>query len=149
MVLKEFQIKIDFNLLFISYKFKLSGFVHSINHRPISNTKYLTLVDKIIITNFSYIYFMINFWYLDCNNYLLLKSFLYILRESCILTLCRKHNKSKSWAVSVFTSNILVMRGLFTIFSGFSPFDFQHNKIRTLFSSKNLFLVDEFFFLFF
>lgn len=148
MVLKEFEINFNFDLLYICYKFKLLGFVHSVNGRPISNAKYLTLVDKIIITNFSYIYFMINFWYLDCNNYLLLKSFLYILRESCILTLCRKHNKSKSWAVSVFTSNILVMKGLFTIISGLSPFDFQKKKVFTLFSSKNLFLVDEFFFLF-
>ena len=149
LVLKEFEVEIYFDLLSICYKFKLLGFIHLVNDYPVGNSRYLNLTDRAIVRNFSYIYFMVSFWFLDCDNYFLVRNFLNVLSQSCFLTLSRKHNKSKSWAVSVFTSNILIMKGLFNAFSGLSSFGFRNAKSHKFFPNKNLFLVDESFFLFF
>ena len=147
MVLVGFDVSVE--LLFITYKFKILGFMHLSKDRPIGNIRYLSLSDLNIIRNFSYIYFMIMFWFLDCNNYKKLRSFLSLLRQSCILTLARKHNKSKSWASAIFTSNFLITKGIFTNSPGLFSFDFCYHHDHNFFSANNFFFIDESFFLFF
>lgn len=124
-------------------KFKLLGFVHPIKSRPIGNVKYLNLNDVIIIWNFSYLYFIIIFWFLDTNNFSSLAGFVKLLKQSCVLTLCRKHNKSKLWVNSVYTNNILVLKNLFSSYNYFpSP-----NFLLGCLDNSYVLLVDEAFFI--
>lgn len=126
------------NLSFIYYKFKLLGFIHFKAIRAIGSVHYLNLADSEIVYNFSYIYMILRFWFLGCYNYEKLLILLKLLKESCILTLCRKHNKSKSWVKSIYTSNILVSKTLYDSF----PYFMSSNLNFT----KYIFFIDESFF---
>jgi hypothetical protein len=135
---------INFLYLPIIYcKFKILGFIHWNNSRPIGNSKYLNLADMVIIQNFAYLYIIILVWFLRSNNFENLKNFLRILRESCILTLCRKHNKSKVWVNSVYTTKILLIRNLFNS----NTYFFYFHSINLSALSRYLILIDESFFL--
>lgn len=124
-------------------KFRVLGFIHPNKNRPIGNVKYLNLNDIVIIWNFSYLYLIILIWFFDSNNFSSLVTFVRILKQSCILTLCRKHNKSKFWISSVFTNDVLVVKNLFNSYNSFpSP-----NFLLGFFSSYQILLVDEAFFI--
>jgi Type II intron maturase len=86
------------------------------------------------------------YWYRFCENLVDLKYVIEILRESCFLTLCRKHNKSKSWVYSTYTSDLIILQSLFDTKSFFPTrrFLFKLNDKRYFFSN---FRVDEKFFL--
>jgi hypothetical protein len=124
-------------------KFKVLGFIHPNKNRPVGNVKYLNLTDVVIISNFSYLYFIILIWFLDANNFSALRSFVKILKQSCILTLSRKHNKSKFWVNSIYTNNILVLKNLFTSYNSFPSINFLLGYL----DSYQILLVDEAFFL--
>lgn len=56
-----------------------------------------------------------------------------MLRESCFLTICRKHNKSKSWAYDVYTADLNIFGNLFITKSYFPT------RKRVLFMKKKFF----------
>ena len=124
-------------------KLKLLGFVHPTNNRPIGNVRYLNFNDFVIIWNFSYLYSVILIWFFETSDFSSLTSFVKLLKKSCILTLCRKHNKSKLWVNSVYTNNILVLKNLFNSYNYFPSSNFLHGR----FSTVNMLLIDEAFFI--
>lgn len=97
---------------FIWKKLRVWGFVHSNMDRPISNVKFLFLEDKQIINNFGFIAHEILTWFRCCDNFSVVKFFIEVIKQSCFLTLCRKHNKSKNWAYSVYTPNLFFSKNL-------------------------------------
>jgi len=42
-------------------------------------------------------------WFKCSYNLYVLRRLVYILKESCFLTICRKHNKNKSWSYAVYS----------------------------------------------
>lgn len=120
----------------ISYLlFKLSelGFIDLKKRRPISNIKFLIYEDLEIIKLFgAFSYSLIN-WFRCCDNFSKVKFLVEIIRQSCFLTLCRKHNKRKTWAYSVYTPNLIVHS---TIYENKSFFPTK----KILFSLKKFFL---------
>jgi hypothetical protein len=104
---------------YLYFKLKYLGFFHSVKFRPIGNSKYLFLSDNSIIKEFSSFSYMFLLWYRFSSNFSKLKLLVEYLRESCLLTLCRKHNKSKSWVNRVYSSSLFIYRGLFTFHSYF------------------------------
>ena len=104
---------------YIYYKLRNFGFVHQKKTRPISNSKFLFLTDMSIIRYFGFLAYSFIFWYRYSDNFLRIKYVVEFLRQSCFLTLCRKHNKSKYWAYKVFTSDLVLIKGLFNTYSFF------------------------------
>lgn len=63
------------------------------------------LEDTDIIKSFGYISYIFLTWFRCSKNFLKVKIFVNVIRESCFLTLARKHNKTKAWAYKVYTSD--------------------------------------------
>lgn len=113
-----FKTKLSKLLLLVPFDFlikKLSflGFIHPFRKRPIGNTKYIFLDDKSIIITFGYFANVLLFWYRCCDNLRKVKVVIDILKQSCFLTLCRKHNKNKVWALRVYTADLVFIRTSF------------------------------------
>lgn len=87
-------------------RFRSLGFVHFSKFRPIGNVRYLHFSDLVIIKMFGYLAFSFLFWFKLSENFSSVKVFVELLRNSCLLTLCRKHNKHKDWVYAVYTSNV-------------------------------------------
>jgi hypothetical protein len=104
---------------YIYHKLRDLGFIHRNKPRPISNIRYIFLSDTRIIKSIGFLTYSFIFWYQLCNNFLHLKIIIELLRQSCFLTLCRKHNKSKNWAYKIYTSELILVKGLFNNFSFF------------------------------
>lgn len=98
---------------FLIKKLSLLGFIHPFKKRPVGNTKYIFLDDKSIIVTFGYFANVLLFWYRCCDNLRKIKIVIDILKQSCFLTLCRKHNKNKVWALRVYTSDLVFIRTSF------------------------------------
>ena len=128
-------------------RLRFLGFLHTIKARPIGNSNYLGCEDLYIIKVFGFMAFRFLFWYRCCFNFVKVRKLVSLLRESCFLTLSRKHNKTKFWAYNVYTSDLQVLSSLFTGFS-FFPTRRVVSKLgrKFLFSDKKL-LFDEKFFL--
>ncbi len=128
----------------ISYlllKFSELGFIDLKKKRPISNIKFLIYEDIEIIKLFgAFSYSMIN-WFRCSDNFFKVKFLVEIIRQSCFLTLCRKHNKRKTWAYSVYTPNLIVKS---TIYDNKSFFPTK----KVLFNLKKLFLYNQMDFLY-
>jgi hypothetical protein len=107
-------ITINIPFRYIFEKLRFLGFVHPIKKRPISNFKYLSFSDSYIIKSFGYLANSFILWFRSCYNFSRIVFVIDILRQSCFLTLCRKHNKSKSWAYSVYTPDLILFRNLST-----------------------------------
>nr|AJF48929.1 maturase [Colacium vesiculosum] len=101
----------------ISYmllKFSILGFLDYKKKRPISHTKFIFHEDKEIIKLFgAFAYSLLN-WFRCSDNFSKVKFLVEILRQSCFLTLCRKHNKRKTWAYSVYTPNLLINYSIYS-----------------------------------
>lgn len=104
---------------YIYYKLRNLGFIHRNKSRPISNSRYIFLSDTEIIKSIGLLAYSMVLWYHYCSNYMNIKTIIDLLRQSCFLTLCRKHNKSKDWAYKIFTSELLTIKGLFNNYSFF------------------------------
>jgi hypothetical protein len=141
------RIKILSPLTYIYYKLKFLGYVHPLKNRPIGNSKYLSFSDDFIIRAFGYISYMFLFWFRLSDNFISIKLLVEFLRQSCILTICRKHNKSRSWVYSIYSSNLLVTRGLFNIKSFFPTKTIISNIDKDFPLINYFFFVDEKFFL--
>ncbi len=108
--LSNFEIYLSCDFLY--HRLRSLGFIHSLRNRPVSNPKYLLLSDTNIIRIFSYYAISILNWFSCVNNISDTKYVVELLRQSCFLTLCRKHNKRKAWALDVFTSDLLIVESL-------------------------------------
>jgi hypothetical protein len=84
------------------------GLVHVIKSRSISCSKFLYFEDTKIIKSFGYICYVFLIWFRCCKNFLKVKAFINLIRQSCFLTLARKHNKSKAWAYKIYTSDCVM-----------------------------------------
>lgn len=139
---KDLKIFVNFftpsNLLVL--KLKSLGFIHPYKNRPIGNARLLHLEDSLIIKSFGYIAYSILFWYKLSTNSSKLRSIVELLRESCFLTLCRKHNKTKNWAYNTYTTDLVIFQSLFETKSFFPTRKFMLNL------SKEKILCEKFFF---
>lgn len=104
--------KISVPSSFLFKKLRTWGIIHPYKDRPIGNSKFLLMDDGQIIKNFSYISNQVLIWFRCSDDFSLIKFFVEIIRQSCFLTLCRKHNKSKAWAYSVYTPSLMLGRKL-------------------------------------
>lgn len=120
----SFFSKVHFKKLSLQFSFFISfdncfkilkyyGFVHVFKKRPISNARYLLFEDLYIIQSFGNLSYSILNWFRAVSNFYKVKFIIELIRQSCILTLCRKHNKHKNWSYGVYTPNLLVLRNLF------------------------------------
>lgn len=141
---KSINLFAPFNFLLLRMRFL--GFVHPYKNRPIGNPKFLFLEDSLIIKSFGYIAYSILHWYRFSDNLQKVKFFVELLRESCFLTLCRKHNKSKSWVYNVYTPDLIISQGLFDTKSFFPTRKIMLDYKKKRFFSDN-FRFDEKFFL--
>lgn len=147
--LNRVKVKIVAPFIFLFKKFRLLGFIHPFKNNPTGNFKYLIFEDSFIIKEFSYLIICFLTWYRCSDNFSKVKSFAEYIRESCLLTLCRKHNKSKAWVYSVYTSDFILYRNISIKQSVFpSKLDIMKLKKKYLFSfishcfDELLFLVD-------
>nr|YP_009540959.1 maturase [Discoplastis spathirhyncha]AYQ93474.1 maturase [Discoplastis spathirhyncha] len=107
------SLKVNLPLKSVFIKLRNLGFIHSYKFRSISNSKYLFFDDLYIINYYSYIvYFIVN-WFGFSDNFVKVKVLIQYIRQSCFLTLCRKHNKNKTWSYNVYTDNLVLGRNLF------------------------------------
>jgi hypothetical protein len=94
----------------ISYmllKFANLGFLNLKKKRPISNLKFLLYEDEEIVSFFgAFSYSLLN-WFRCADNFSKVKILVELIRQSCFLTICRKHNKRKTWVYSVYTTNLV------------------------------------------
>nr|YP_009032719.2 maturase [Euglenaformis proxima]AGL11985.2 maturase [Euglenaformis proxima] len=107
----QFTFLISFDSCFKVLKFY--GFIHFFKKRPISNARYLLFEDLYIIQSFGNLSYSILNWFRAVSNFHKVKFIIELVRQSCILTLCRKHNKGKNWSYGIYTPNLLVLRSLF------------------------------------
>lgn len=106
--IKMFEIFIPIN--FCLKKLKILGLIHIKKKRPIGSQRYLKLEDIHIIKYFGYLSFMFINWFRCCYNFSKLKLLISFIRQSCFLTLCRKHNKNKNWAYRVYTPDLILLK---------------------------------------
>lgn len=117
-------------------KLRVLGFIHLYKLRPIGNVNYISFDDWFIIRSFGFLAYCFLSWFRFCDNFSKLRYLVDIIKQSCFLTLSRKHNKSKSWSYNVYTSDLLVFNNLFFNNSFFPSKDF-------FFSNKNIFSFSE------
>ena len=104
--------------------------------RPISNLKFLAYEDEEIISFFgSFSYSLLN-WFRCADNFSKVKFLVELIRQSCFLTICRKHNKRKTWVYSIYTTNLVLNHKLQSNVSFFPT-------KKSLFNMKKSFLNDE------
>lgn len=90
-------------------QFRYLGLFHKVKFRPVSNTKYVSMDDLTIIKNYIYLSTIFLNWFRCCYNIGMMKRIIYIFKESCFLTLCRKHNKHKSWVYNVYNKDLYLI----------------------------------------
>jgi hypothetical protein len=96
---------------------RVQGFLHHIKKRPCSNRLFLLYSDFEIIKVYSELIYGLLYYYRAVDNFRNVKSLIFHLRKSCILTLSRKHKKSLSWVyerygedISIKTSRFIVIK---------------------------------------
>lgn len=123
------------------------GFFHKFKFRSVGNSKLIKFDDNFIIKQFSLVAFNFLNWFRCCRNFFFIKRLIFFIRESCFLTLCRKHNKHKNWVYKIYTKDLNLIY-TFNLSSTFFPSIFILGKLKRkfYFFSEKL-LVDESFFL--
>nr|YP_007317169.1 putative reverse transcriptase maturase [Monomorphina aenigmatica]AFZ88772.1 putative reverse transcriptase maturase [Monomorphina aenigmatica] len=139
-------LKIYFPLRFALTKLRILGFLHPLKKRVVGNCKYIFMEDLTIIKSFGFLAANFLTWFRCCQNIDKVKALINIIRQSCFLTLCRKHNKSKTWVYSVYTSELVVLRK-FSFKNNFFPSKEEILKIKPKFLKANMSFLDEAFFL--
>lgn len=143
---KAQRLKIYFPIRFALSKLRILGFLHPIKKRVVGNCKYILMEDVLIIKSFGLLANNFLTWFRCCHNIHKVKALINIIRQSCLLTLCRKHNKSKTWVYSVYTPELFVLRK-FSYKNSFFPTKEEVLKLRPKFLEDNLSFFDEAFFL--
>lgn len=91
---------LPFSLVF--YSFRSCGFLHLWRHRAIGNVNFIDFEDAVIINLFKLYKLFLYYWYNICFNNESLHFFFRLLKESCLLTLARKHKKNKTWTYDIY-----------------------------------------------
>nr|P31916.3 RecName: Full=Maturase-like protein 2 [Euglena gracilis]CAC69146.1 maturase [Euglena gracilis] len=128
-------------------KLRLLGFIHPFKFRPIGNVRLLLFEDKFILRNFGFFVYSVLNWFSICENFSHLRFFVELIRESCFLTLCRKHNKMKLWSYSVYTFDLVFSKSVYRTISFFPTRKFIFNLKRKSFLVDVRFNLDETIFL--
>lgn len=123
------------------------GLFHAFKFRAIGKSAFLKLDDMSIIKTFGSISYLFLNWYRCCFNFSFVKKFINILRESCFLTLCRKHNKNKTWVYEVYTYDLNIFDNLFSNKSFFPSRSVLSQMKRKFFMIRFIVFFDERFFL--
>lgn len=141
---KMLEIFIPIN--FCLKKLKLLGLIHIKKKRPMGSQRYLKLEDIHIIRYFGYLSFVFINWFRCCYNFSKLKLLISFIRQSCFLTLCRKHNKNKSWAYRVYTPDLILIKQ-YNVKNSYFPSRRYILKLkrRFIFSKLDNFFDEEFF----
>lgn len=142
---KSLESFLSFN--FCLRKLRILGYIHPIKNRPISNSKYLVLEDSFIVKRFGSIAFNFLHWFRCVSNILELKKVIELIRQSCFLTLCRKHNKHKTWAFDIYTNDLLIIENLCFVNPSFPRKSFLAKIKRNFFIYQSQLIFDEKFFL--
>jgi hypothetical protein len=141
---ESFKFFIPFKILL--NKLKSLGFLHPFKTRPISNVHFLFFEDDFIIRSFGFIAYSFLHWFSLCEDFFRLRFLVELIRESCFLTLCRKHNKSKIWAYSVYSFDLIISKTLNSTKSFFPGHKYIYlRKVKSL--NSDYFDFDESFFL--
>lgn len=128
-------------------RLKFEGFFHKFKFRPISNASCLVFEDSFIIKIFGTLAYSFLNWFRCCVNFYSVKILVSFLKESCFLTLSRKHNKTKAWVYTLYSTDLIVLENLVYKKSFFpSSILLRRMKKKFLFSKKSI-LFDELFFL--
>lgn len=143
--LKQLEVFLSFD--FCVTKLRVLGFMHPFKNRSISNSKYLTLDDIVIVKIFGFVAFNFLNWFRCVSNISDLKRVVELLRQSCFLTLCRKHNKHKTWAFDIYTIDLLVIENLCFQNINFPKKYFLEGLKRKFFIYQSQLRLDEKFFL--
>lgn len=107
---KRFVLSVLIPIKYFYHRLRHLGFLHFYKFRPIGNIRYLNYSDSLIVKWYGYLAFSFLYWFRGVNNFSYVKVFLELLRNSCLLTLARKHNKTKVWVYSVYTSNLIILK---------------------------------------
>lgn len=94
-------------------KLRFLGYLHLYKIRSVGNVNFLSCEDWFIIKSFGFLAYSFMNWFRFCNNLSRVNYIIELIRQSCFLTLARKHNKSKNWAYSVYTPRLVLSKGLF------------------------------------
>ena len=141
--LNSSKVTVLFPLNYVYLRLRDLGFFHPRKYRPISNLKLIFLNDESIIKIYGYFAYSFLHWYSISNNFYQVKSLVEFLRESCILTLCRKHNKPKSWAFNVYSSSLFSFKGLFLSNANFPSKKYVYNFNYEFLYCPNFIFLDE------
>jgi hypothetical protein len=140
---------IDF---FLSSKFSLVklnslGIINSLTKRVTSVSNLVVFEDFYILRFFGYLAHSFLIWFRCCKDFSKVKNLINVIRQSCYLTLSRKHNKTKSWAYKVYTFDLIITLSLFTNESYFPTKKFLLKIKRHFFFLRYEIFFDEVFFL--
>ena len=141
-------ITINIPFMYLFEKLRLLGFIHPFKKRPIGNVKYILFSDIYIIKSFGLLANSFILWFKLCSNFSKVKFIVELLRQSCFLTLSRKHNKSKIWVYHIYTRDLILTRNLSTSMSYFPSRKFLEDIISNTSFFNDLYVFhDEYFFL--
>nr|AKL78972.1 maturase [Euglena viridis] len=143
---KVFYFEIFFDLNYSFQRLRVLGFFHNIKVKAIGNSKFLSFQDSYIIKYFGYISFIFLNWFRCCYNFQKVLKFIEIIRQSCFLTLSRKHNRSKAWSYRLYSSDLIFLKN-FCNNTSFFPTKFILSKIKKkfFFFKKDLYFDEDFF----
>lgn len=146
---QHFKFVFFFPLQLYFVKMRTFGFFHNFFNRPVAFSRYIFKEDTFLLFFYSSIVLSFFFWFLKVSNLNELYFFLNFLKKSCLLTLSRKYNKSLSWAISIYTSDLIYVKSL-SNFNNLFDFDtlFYKDYDSIRFSGVFLFPLGELFFLY-
>ena len=119
------------------------GCIHELKFRSKSNSQYLCFDDVLIIKSFGYFAYALIFWFRCCINFYSVKVLVSLIRESCFLTLCRKHNKTKGWAYSLYSNELINLERVAFSGSYFPSLTFLRKLKRKFYFSRKFVFFDE------
>jgi hypothetical protein len=110
---KSLPIKISINAPIdeVFTRLRLSGYIHPIKDKSISNSYLDFHTDFDIVSHFNLVIHRLLSWYSGASNFIRVKGLAHLLRSSCVLTLANKHKKSKNWVYIVYGSEVTVLNG--------------------------------------
>nr|YP_009137058.1 maturase [Euglena viridis]AJF21611.1 maturase [Euglena viridis] len=143
---KIFYLEIFFDTNYSLKRLRTLGLFHNVKARPIGNSKLLYFQDAYIIKYYGYIAFVFLNWFRCCYNFNKVVQFIEIIRQSCFLTLSRKHNKSKAWSYRLYSSDLIFLRSFCNSLSFFpTKFALSKTKKKFFFFKKDLYFDEDFF----
>lgn len=138
--------------IFLSSKFSLAkmsclGLINPSIKCVIAISNLLIYEDFYIIRFFGQLAKTFLIWFSCCKDFSRVKNLVNLIRESCYLTLSRKHNKTKRWAYRVYTLDLIITLNLFKYKSFFPTKKFLLKVKRHFFFFRYDVFFDEIFFL--